>query len=181
MKKISNVVKTFTGNVLCLGVQDEGILKNLGSNSKVNVYTIERNYTRSIFFRKKRSKVAKDKKGKKINMKKLRKTFKKKSIDYIVCDISEIYDYFKYFIYDSVVINKKKLYLYGDSKYIDPKVLGKRFERYHAKVEVSTSSTEFLLIIDNEFSRGNWLKAKWYIIVDTFHNLGDMISAALIS
>ncbi len=181
MEKLADIVKTFTGNVLCLGVHEDSVLKNLGYNTKASVYTIERNFKKGIFSRGKKAKVAQDEKGKKINMKKLRKTFKKKSVDYIVCDISEIYDYFKYFIYDSVVINKKKLYLYGNSKYIDPQELAKRFKRYHANAVVSSVDNEFIIAVDNEFSRGNWFKAKWYVIIDTFHNMGDMISAALIS
>lgn len=181
MEKLSNIVKEFTGNVLCLGVKDDGILRNLGRNSNVDVYTIERKLSKNIFSKRKKAKVIKDEKGKKINIKKLRKTFKKKSVDYIVCDINEIYDYFKYFIYDSVIINKKKLYLYGESKYIDPNVLAKRFKRYHADAEVFISDDEFMIVVDNQESKGNWFKAKWYIVIDTFHNIGDMISAALIS
>ncbi len=181
MEKLSNIVKEFTGNVLCLGVKENSILKNLSNNDNISVYTIERKLSKRIFSKRKKAKVVKDEKGKKINIKKLRKTFKKKSIDYIVCDINEIYDYFKYFIYDSVVINKKKLYLYGDSKYIDPNVLAKRFERYYAKTEVFISDNQFIIIVDNETSKGSWMKSKCYIIVDTFHNMGDMISAALIS
>jgi len=181
LENLISIVKQFTGNVVCLGVQDGRILRNLEQNKQVNVYTIERSRGKSIFSRKKKAHV-KESKSKKVNMKKLRKTFKKKSVDYIVCDINEIYDYFKYFIYDSVVINKKKLYLYGESKYIDPKVLSKRFKRYHAKVTIiESSSTQFLLVVDNAESRGNWFQSKWYIVIDTFHNIGDMISAALIS
>lgn len=181
MEKLSSIVKEFTGNVLCIGVQDSAVLKTLERNSKASVYMIDRTIKKGIFSKRKRAKMAKDQKGKKINMKKLRKTFKKKSVDYIVCDINEIYDYFKYFLYDSVVINKKKLYLYGNSKYIDPHVLAKRFERYHASTTVTTSDDTFMLVVEQENSKGNWLKAKFYIIIDTFHNLGDMISAALIS
>ncbi len=170
MENLISIVKQFTGNVVCLGVQDGRILKNLEQNKQVNVYTIERSRGKSIFSRKKKAHV-KESKSKKVNMKKLRKTFKNKSVDYI-----------KYFIYDSVVINKKKLYLYGESKYIDPKVLSKRFKRYHAKVTIiESSSTQFLLVVDNAESRGNWFQSKWYIVIDTFHNIGDMISAALIS
>lgn len=178
MQKLAEIVKTFKGEVLCIGVEDTSILKALSHNNQVNVFTLDRKISTGLFFKKKK---VKTKSGKKVNMTKMRKSFKKKSIDYMVCDINSIYDYFKYFIYDSVVINKKKLYLYGYSKYLDPNTLAKRFERYHAKVEVSSQGNQFLLIIDNENSKGNWLKAKWYVLVDSFHNLGDLISTALTS
>lgn len=178
MERLNKDLKSFTGNVLCIGVTDQKIIRQLMKNSKISLYSIDRNPHKGLFSRNKKAKLNG---SQKINMKKLRKKFKKKSVDYIVCNLNEIYDYFKYFLYDSVYINRKKLYLYGSSKYIDPKVLAKRFERYHAKTFVETIGEEFLIIIHNEKSFGSFWKAKWYLLVDTFHNLGDMISQALIS
>ncbi len=181
MKKLTDIVKDMTGEVVCFGVKDEAIMNLLQRNKNTNAFLINREPRKSIFTRRKKVKIDGQKKGKKMNMKKIRKTFKKKSVDYILCDFNEIYDYFKYFIYDSTVINKGKLYLYGKSKYIDANRIGKRFERFHGEVTVSITGEDFLIIVDNHNSKGNWLKAKWYIIIDSFHNLGDMISAALIS
>ncbi len=179
MNSLKEEVRKFTGKVLCIGTFEDSILYSLRKNHKVEVYTIERTVSKGGLFRRQSKTRLQD--GKKVNMKKLRKRFKKKSIDYMLCNINDIYEYFKYFLYDSVYINKKELYVYGESKYIDPNVLAKRFQRYHATVEVSHSGDKFLLIVHNEHSKGNWLKAKFYVIVDTFHNMGDMISAALIS
>ncbi len=179
MQNIKELAKNFKGNVLCIGVSDLSFLNQLSHMKSISVFTIQRNPSRSIFSRKRKKGLRED--GRKVNMKKLRKAFKKKSIDYLVCDISEIYDYFKYFLYDSVVINRGKTYLYGESKYIDPNVLARRFHRYHAKTKVETEGDSFLIIVDNKDSRGSWLLSRWYVIVDSFHNLGDMISAALIS
>lgn len=181
MKKLADIVKSMTGDVVCLGVKDTSIIHALEKNKKTDVFLIERELKKSIFSRKKKAKIKGQTKAKKVNMKKLRKTFKKKSVDYIICDFNEIFDYFKYFIYDSTVINKGKLYLYGYSKYIDANRIGERFKRFHSEVTVTVSGENFLIIVDNKNSKGNWLKAKWYIIIDTFHNIGDMISAALIS
>lgn len=179
MLNLADTVKEFSGNVVCLGVTENHILKNLGKNKNAVVFTIDRDPSKSLFFRHRKTKVKE--KGKKINIRKLRKTFKRKSVDYIVCNFNEISDSFKYFIYDSVVINRGTLYLYGDSKYVDAKQLSKRFKRFHAKAESFTSGDYFLIVVDNRTSRGNWIKYRWYLVVDTFHNLGDMISAALIS
>ncbi len=178
MERLKEDLKNFSGNVLCVGLKDKKMLNILMKNNTINLYSIDRNPAKGLFSR---SKKAKMNGSQKINMKKMRKKFKKKSVDYIVCNINEIYDYFKYFLYDSVYINRKKLYLYGESKYIDPNVLAKRFQRYHAKTFVETMGQEFLIIVDNEKSRCSFLKAKWYVIVDSFHNMGDMISQALIS
>ncbi len=181
MEKLTDIVKKMTGEVVCFGVKEENIINLLQKNQNVNAFLINREPRKSIFTRRKKVKIGNQKKGKKLNMKKIRKTFKKKSVDYIICDFNEIYDYFKYFIYDSTVINKGKLYLYGNSKYVDANRLGNRFKRFHSEVTVSITGEDFLIIVDNTNSKENWIKAKWYIIIDSFHNLGDMISAALIS
>lgn len=178
MKKIVDETKNFFGNVLCIGIKDEKILTPLRKKEDLNVFTVDRNPKKGIFSRRKK---AKTKDGKIVNIKKLRKTFKKKSIDFMICDINEIYDYFKYFIGDSVIINRGKLYIYGTSAYIDPNVLAKRYKRYKASVEIIVDNDNFLLVINNKHSKTNWFKNRVLVFIDTFHNIGDMISTALIS
>ncbi len=182
MKNFIDTMKHLTGDVLCVGVSQNSILDALMKNNQVSVYSLNRAPGRQIFSRrKKRAKLKSKNKEKKVNIKKLSKAFPKKSVDYIVCDWNEVYDCFKYFLYQSVRINKKKTYLYGTSKYIDPYVVAKRFERYHATTTVTVEEDKFWIVIDNENSKVGFWKAKFFVIVDTFHNLGDMISTALIS
>ena len=50
--------------------------------------------------------------GKNINIKKLYKYFKKKSIDYIICDYEQITKYYKYVFRDSIYLNNGKIYFY---------------------------------------------------------------------
>ena len=178
MKQLFEAAKTINGKVVCIGVKDEKLLKLLSKNKDADIFTITRIINRSLFFRNKKATLPD---GKKINIRKIKKAFKKKSVDYVICDLNEIEDYFKYFISNSVVINSKMLYIYGSSNYIDPKVLGRRYERYNAEVEVIVNNDDFVIIVNNERSKTNWFKDIIYFIVDTCHNIGDFISAALIS
>ena len=92
-----------------------------------------------------------------------------------------MYDYFKYFISDSVAIGRGKVYIYGESRFIDPKNLINRYKRYGTKAFLEVDGDSFLIVIDVEKAKSNWFKNKIYLVVDTFHNIGDMISVALIS
>lgn len=178
MKTIINATADFTGNILCLGVTDDKLLNSFNKLQGANIFMIDKAPKRKLFF--KRSKV-KTKEGKKINIKKLRKTFKNKSIDYIICDFNEMFDYFKYIIGDSVIINRKILYIYGESKHIEPNILADRYKRYGASVKVEIEYDKFIIIINNEKSKTNWFKNRFYVVVDTLHNIGDLISVALTS
>jgi len=176
--KLLEDAKKFIGNVVCVGVKNPNLLSTLNKNNKISVYTIDFAGKRKLFSSKKKSKISD---GKKINIKKLRKTFKKKSIDNLVYDLNEMYEYFKYFIGDSILITRGKIYIYGTSSYIDPKVLIKRYKRYNTTSFLEIDGDSFTIVIDAENSKTNWLKNKFYLIVDTLHNIGDMISVALIS
>ena len=170
--------KKFIGNVVCVGVRDDKLLLALKENKKASIFTIDIIGRRSLF--RKRNKVKTDN-GKKINIKKLRKTFKNKSIDNLIYDLDEMYEYFKYFIGDSIIITRGKIYIYGSSKFIDPKALIKRYKRYNTTAFLEVNGDSFTIIIYASVSHTNWFKNKIYFVVDTFHNIGDMISAALIS
>lgn len=176
--KLLEDAKSFVGNVVCIGVKNKDVLMALNKNKKASIFTIDLTEKRKLFSsRKKANKID----GKKVNIKKLRKTFNKKSIDNLVYDLNEMYEYFKYFIGDSIIITKGKIYIYGTSKFIDPKILINRYKRYNTKAFLEINGDSFTIIIDATKSKTNWLKNKFYLVVDTLHNIGDMISAALIS
>ncbi len=176
--KLLDDAKSFNGNVVCVGVQNKDLLQALSKNKKASVFTIDFTKRRGIFSSRKKSKITN---GKKINIKKLRKTFKKKSIDTLIFDLNEMYEYFKYFIGDSIIITKGKIYIYGTSQFIDPKVLINRYKRYNTTAFLEINGDNFTIIIDAKASKTTWFKNKIYLVIDTFHNIGDMISVALIS
>lgn len=176
-KYLLEIIKKIEGNIISIGLDDK-LLSGFNKNEKVNVYTIDSiNTTFGILPTKKR----KTNSGKIISIKKLYKYFKKKSIDYIICDYKEIDKYLKYYIKDSVYLNNKTIYLYGKKEDIDTELLIKRYKRYNAKIEIKEFKDNILLIIDSSNTKISKIKNKLYYISDTFYNIIDFISNILVS
>ncbi len=176
-KSLLEIIKKIEGNILCVGLDDK-LLEGFSKNNLVNVYTI---YQAKRGLGVSKSKKRKTSSGRTISIKKLYKYFKKSSIDCIICNIEEVNDYLKYFIKDSIYLDKKIIYLYGDKKNIDLELLQKRYQRYHSKIEIKEYKDNVLLIIHNEEAKTNWLKNKLYFIKDTCYNLVEFISNVLTS
>ena len=176
-KSLLEIIKKIKGNVLCVGVDDK-LLDGFARNNLVNVYTIDK-AQRGLG-------VAKSKKrntgsGKTINIKKLYKYFKKSSVDCIICNAEEVNDYLKYFVRDSIYLDKKKIYIYGKKESTDIQLLEKRYQRYNAKVEIKEFKENVLFIINNENVKVNWFKNKCFFTQDTFYNFVEFISNVLTS
>ena len=121
------------------------------------------------------------KKKKNIKIKKFRKSFKKKTIDYVIIDLNNIYDYYKYLASNCIYICKNKIYIYGTSDYTTAKIVASKFKRYKTTIETIQNDNEYLVIVECKDAKYSYFKEKIYIIVDSFHNLGDMISYFLTS
>ncbi len=176
-KYLLDIIKKIEGNVITVGI-DYKLLDGFDRNDKVNVYTIDQAKSNCGFGKKKKRKTSS---GRTINIKKLYKYFKKSSIDYFIVDSDEIKDYLKYFIRDSIFLNKKKIYLYGNKDSIDIELFEKRYKRYQSNIEIKEFKENVLLIIDNSKSKSNWLKNKIYYLSDTVYNIVDFISNILTS
>ena len=120
-------------------------------------------------------------KGKTISIKKIRKVFKKKRIDYIICNIEDVNKFLRTFIRDSVYINSKKLYIYGLKKDLDVELIEKRYGRYNTKIEITKYEKEVLITINNSEAKNNKLKDFFYNISDCIYSLINLIGDLLIS
>lgn len=176
-KYLLEIIKKMEGNVIGVGIASK-LLDGFNKNNRVNVYTID-NAKPGIGISKSKKRTTSS--GKTINIKKLYKYFKKDSIDYIICNIEEVNDYLKYFIRDSVYLNNKTLYLYGNKNIIDIDLLKKRYKRYKSILEVKEYKNSLLLIIDNSNKKINWFMNKLYFILDSLYNLVEFISNVLVS
>jgi hypothetical protein len=178
MKKIVNEIHTFKGNVLCIGVTDDKILSCLNKNNNIGLYELSRPEPRKIFSKRKR---VRTKSGKSVPIKKFRKIFKRKSIDYLIINLNSVYDYYKYMASNSIYVCNRKIYIYGSSKLVTANDIGIKFKRYKTKVECIQDNDDYLVIIDSSLARFNFFKEKYYLLIDTLINLGDMISYFLTS
>ena len=105
MNKLKNIIKNLSGNVLGIGL-DEDFTNLIEKNDKIIECNLLNSYTKGKF---KKSFFKKT-----IRIKKIRKVFKKKRVDYIICNYDEIKDYLNTFVKDSIYFNKGKLHFYGD-------------------------------------------------------------------
>ena len=129
---------------------------------------------------KKNYKKRKTNKGKTINIKKLRKYFNKKKTDYIICNLDNIFDYYKYIIKDTIYINSNKLYIYS-SKSINFELIIENYKRYTNNIEIKEYKESYLIIVDNTTTKNNYIKDKLYFIKDTLYNVAEKIGNILVS
>lgn len=178
MKKLYDEIRKLEGNVLCIEIRDDKIMSKLNKNNKISIYELYRNEKKGIFKRRKRIKT---KGGKSVNIKKFRKIFKKKSIEYIIINIDNIYDYYKFLVSNSIYVCNTKVMVFGSSKYIDDNVIASKFKRYNVEITNYKEDDKYLCVIDVSKAKFSKIKEKFYIIIDTFINIGDMISYILTS
>ena len=173
--KIYDITKCTSGNVLGIGV-DEKITEILEQNSLVTNCNLLNSYTKQTNKTK-----TKKQKTKQIRIKKLRKVFKKKKVDFIICNIEEIKKYTKTFIKDSVYINKDMLYIYNIKDEELKQELIKKYKRYNTIVEEIKDNETTILKIDNKNSKTNIIKDIFYLIIDTLIQLFNIISDLLLN
>jgi len=175
--KLEEIIKKIEGNVLSVCLDDK-LMNAFNNNNKINLYSIDSGNNIGLFKRKNNKR--KTNKGKTINIKRLRKYLNDNSVDYMFCNMNEMFKYYKYFIKDSIYLNNNKLYIYAD-KNIDKDLLIKNYKRYDASIEYIKYKTGYILIIDNKNSKSNFVKDILYFIKDTFYNIAELIGNLLIS
>lgn len=173
--KIYDITKCTSGNVLGIGV-DEQITEILEQNNLVTNCNLLNSYTKET-----NQKPTKKQRLKKIRIKKLRKVFKKKKVDFIICNIEEIKKYLKTFIKDSIYINKDMLYIYNIKDEELKQELIKKYKRYNTIVEEIKDENTTILKIDNKNSKTNIIKDTIYLIIDTLTQLLNIISDLLLN
>lgn len=173
--KIYDITKCTSGNVLGIGI-DEKITEILEKNKLVTNCNLLNSYTKTSNNTK-----TKKQRTKQIRIKKLRKVFKKKKVDFIICNIEEIKKYTKTFIKDSVYINKDMLYIYNIKDEELKQELIKKYKRYNTIVEEIKDNKTTILKIDNKNSKTNIFKDILYLIIDTLIQLFNIISDLLLN
>lgn len=174
-KKLEDIIKKIEGNVLVISV-DESLINAFNKNNKVNLYSINSNKGSKLGSSKKRS----TNKGKTINIKKLRKYINKKSVNYIICNIEDVFSYYKYIIKDTIYLNNNIIYIYSTNN-IDKDFIISKYKRYKVNIEVTNYKNGYIIKIDNTHGKNNYLKDKIYLIKDTFYNIAEFIGNILIS
>ena len=166
MNKLKNIIKNLSGNVLGIGLEE-----NLASLIEKNDKIIECNLLNSY----NKGKFKKNFFNKTIRIKRIRKIFKKKRVDYVICNYNEIKDYLNTFVKDSIYINKNKIYFYGD---IDHELLKLKYSRYDTKINVISKN---ILEIDVSLAKNNFFKDNYYRFIDFKNRLVEIIGDILMN
>lgn len=175
VKEIERVIDKISGRLLCIGLDNEYLLKKIKDNSNI-VYCdlLNANVNYGLNIKKKRNK-----KEKSIPIKDFKKYFKKKKINYIVSDIKDIKNYLPRFIPDSIYITNSVIYIYGDDSF-DYEKLSKKYKRYTNKIDIKIMEHHFLIKIDVADTKNKFFKDKVYFIIDNLEILTDKIGDILV-
>lgn len=164
---LNKELKKISGSVLGIGLA-EGMQNILDKNKNVvECFLLNSNSTGN----------SKTKgRTKTINIKKIRKTFRKKSFDYIIGNFEELKPYLRSFIKNSIYLNKGKIYFYNITDF-ELEELENRYKRYNSKIDISKD----LVIIDNSNAKTNILKNIIYYTRDLTYDIIDYIGKILVN
>lgn len=166
MNKLKTIVKKLSGNVLGIGLSED-LTTLIENNNNIIECNLLNSYVKGKF---KKSFFKKT-----IRIKKIRKVFKKKKIDYIVCNYDEISNYLNTFVKDSIYINKGKIYFYGN---IDIDLLKLKYGRYDVKINLVDKK---IIEIDTSLAKNNFFKDNYYRLVDFKNHLIEIIGDVLMN
>lgn len=175
VKELEHIIKGLNGKLICIGISEKILIDNIRKNEQIFYCDL----LNSDIFSKDKNK-GKKKKDKTLSINDFRKYYKKKKINYTICNIKDMYKFYPKFIPDSVRINSSYIYIYGDVTY-DYEKIEKKYKRYGAKIETIVDNKEFLLKIDLTHKKINFIKEKCLFVIDNIDRVIDIISDAIIS
>lgn len=173
-KFLLDEMRKATGAVLAIGLNNKMILDTIDKNDNIN-YCELLNTTFTSKETKKRGRT------KKVTVKEFKKKYKKKKINYMICDYNLIRNHLKHFVKNSVYINKNYLYIYGNKNELDIQLVKSRYSRYNTKINFIENDKEILLIIDNSKSKNKIIKDLFYLVYDNLYNALELFSNFLVN
>jgi len=173
--KIISEIKNMKGNLVGIGTDDASILEAIEMNNEIDLCYILSNGGSG----NKKFKLFKKGRSKKVNIKRLSKYFRLRSIDNIVCDYDTVKKYIRSFMGESIYISRGTIYLYGNIK--DLGDLEEKYKRYTSGVKIFKNNKSFLLIVDGSIAKINIFKNGLYKIKDFFGDVLDKITDILVN
>lgn len=171
-KYLIKEIKQMKGSLLGIGITSEKIKDAINKNDEILICNLLEETTK-----RKNSNLVAGKKQRKVNIKKLRKTFRKKRTDNVICNLETVKKFLKTFVRDSVYINKGKLYIYGDKEEIE--TLKKKYERYTKDIKIINKAKQSILVVNNTNTKNNKFKDICYWWQDFGQSTLEIITALL--
>lgn len=172
ISSLKKYIKNMNGKVIGIGIENEKIIEEIDKNNKI----LECDLLNSVDI--KSNATGKNKRKKYI--KKLRKQYKKKTIDYMVINSNEADKYLKKIVKDSIYINNGDIYYYLDKNYEQDRII-KKYKRYNTEIEIKKYNDGFIIKIDTRNAKNNFFKDMIYYVIDTLSNVADLIGDILVS
>ncbi len=173
--ELLKIIKKIKGSLLGIGMTESILLDAIEENDNIDTCYILSN----VSLTGKKFNMIKKGRNKKINIKKLKKKFKKKSLDTVICNYDIIKQFYRSFVPNSIYINKGYLYIYGNKK--DLENLSKKYQRYTKDIELLENKENYILKINNTNTKNKFFKDKIYRIKDFSIDAVDFITELLIN
>ena len=173
--KVLNIIENLKGSLLAIGLFEENLLDAIEKNDNIETcYLLNK-----ISLTSKKFSMTKRGKNKKINIKKIKKQFKKKSLNNIICNYNIIKQFYRSFIPNSIYLTNKKIYIYGQRE--DLKKITSKYQRYTNKIKIEKVDEEYLMEIDTSNTKNSFFKDLIYKIKDFSSDFVDILTDILIN
>lgn len=170
MKKIENelkeIFKTINGNLLLIGNYSDKIINTIEQNKNILVCDQLSNNDNT-------SKKGNKGKSKKINIKKIKKHYKRKNINNSVIDFEQVLPYKNTFIKDSSYITKNKIIIIVKE---DNDLIYKMYSRYTKNINKVDCLDGKIYVIETSKIKKNPIMNIIYLIQDTFIDIITIVS-----
>ena len=171
MKKIENelkeIIKVMNGKLLLIGNYSNKLKEIIDNNENI------------LFCDELTSNVVDGKgkgKTKKLNIKKIKKHYKKNKINNTIVNFEEVKEYKNTFVKDSSYITKNQIVIIDKS---DNNLIYKMYKRYCNDIKVVECLDGKIFIINSNNSKNNIIKNIIYYIIDVFTDILDIIGNLL--
>ena len=171
-RELCNIVEKLEGNLIGIGLSEPKLLDRIEKNSKITECTLLNDETGALNEESGRG-------TKKLNIRKLRKKFKKKRIDTIICATEQIAQYTKTFVKDSIFITKGTIYFYGDDFEMLENIQEK-YKRYQVSTKQEKYGQSYLYVVEVNGAKNHRIKEIGYYVKDTVMNGVDYLSDYLV-
>lgn len=175
LKNLERIITNIEGKLICIGLNDDYLINKISNNTKILYCDLLNSNSTS------KSGKGKKKKTKNLSIDDFKKYYKKKNINYSICNINDIKKHLPKFIPNSIYINNTCIYIYGNKDSYDFKKLVKKYKRYNVEIDLKEEGDYCLLSINVKNSKNHFILDKIYFLLDSSEKLIEMISDLIVS
>lgn len=168
---ITEKIKKLKGSVLGFGLS-----KNLMKEIKKNKNIVKCDLIDSDVL----GDAEETKRIKKFHIKNLRSKFKKKRINYIICNYESILKYQDKFVKDSIYLTNDTVIIYNLNKE-QKALLNKKYNRYKTNINIIENKNKYIMEIDTSKAKNNKVKELYYSVIDFIIKIDSIITELLVN